>query len=254
VAGTWIDLKDNGIAISKRKADEQHWKLGSVVSATFSKQGVGTIPLTVQYIYKENFFGDYFITSSLYNKSFDNPLDQIILIKLKEGVSAKDGRAALEPLLKPYPTAKLRDNAQYKDDQTAAFNGLILFIYALLFFSLLIALIGIANTLVLSIHERRHEIGLLRAVGTGRWQTAESIGWESVIVSLIGAVNGLAIGLIFGWIMVRALRDEGFSQFAIAPGILLIVVIVIVALSIIAAIFPARRAAKLNILQAIATE
>jgi putative ABC transport system permease protein len=247
-------VNDNGIAISKRKADEQHWKVGTVLAATFAKEGVGTVPLTVQYIYKENTFGDYFITSNAYKKFYDNPLDQIILIKLKEGVSAKDGRAAIEPLLKQYPTANLRDNAQYKDDQTASIDPLVLSIYMLLFFTLIIALIGIANTLILSIHERRHEIGLLRAVGMSRSQVRSAIRWESVIVCLIGTVNGIAIGLVFGWILVRALRDEGFSQFAIAPMQLLIVVVVIALLSMFAGSFPARRAAKLDILKAIAAE
>jgi putative ABC transport system permease protein len=252
VAGTFADLHDDGIAISKRKADEQHWKLGDSIPVTFVK--TGTTPKKVQYIYKENTFGDYFVTLAVANRNVDPVLDQIILVKMQPGVSAETGRKALDALLKPFPTAKLQDNAQYKEDQTKTFQGLILFIDALLFFSLFIALIGIANTLILSIHERTHEIGLLRAVGMGRSQVRSSIRWESVIVCLIGVFNGLVIGLFFGWILVRALRDEGFSQFAIAPAQLVIVVVLLALLSIAAAWFPARRAAKLDILRAISAE
>jgi putative ABC transport system permease protein len=252
VAGKFSDVKNDGIAISKRKADEKGWKLGDIIPVTFVK--TGTKALRVDYIYKENTFGDFFITTDTYGRNFDPNLDFLVLAKLKPGVSAKAGRAAIEPLLKPYPTAELQDNAQYKDDQVAQVNQLVVFIYALLFLSLFIALIGIANTLILSIHERTHEVGLLRAVGMGRSQVRSSIRWESVIICLIGTLNGLAIGLFFGWSFVRALKDEGFSQFAVAPAQLLVVVIVLALLSVLAAIFPARRASKLDILRAIATE
>jgi putative ABC transport system permease protein len=252
VAGSFADLRDNGIAISKRKADEHHWKLGDSIPVTFTKSG--TVNKTVQYIYKENTFGDFFVTLAVANRNVDPVLDQLILIKLQPGVSAATGREKIGELLKPYPTAKLQDNAQYKDDQTSQFKGLVRFIDLLLFFSLFIALIGIANTLILSIHERTHEIGLLRAVGMARKQVRSAIRWESVIVCLIGVLNGLVIGLFFGWILVRALRDEGFSQFAIAPGQLVNVVIVLALLSVLAAVFPARRAAKLDVLKAISTE
>jgi putative ABC transport system permease protein len=208
----------------------------------------------VQYIFKQNVFGDYYIATGAYAKNYDQQLDFLVLVKLKDGVSAKAGRAAIEPIVKRYPTAKLVDNAQYKDDQVAQFNGLVNVIYVLLLLSVIIAMIGIANTLILSIHERTHEVGLLRAVGMGRSQVRSSIRWESVIICLIGTLNGLAIGLFFGWAFVRALRGEGFSEFAIAPGRLLIVAVALAVLSVVAGIFPARRASKLDILRAIATE
>jgi len=177
-----------------------------------------------------------------------------VFAKLKAGVSAADGRAAIEPLLKNYPTAKLQDNAQFKSDQQAQVNQFVALVYLLLFFALVIALIGIANTLALSIHERTREIGLLRAVGMSRRQVRSAIRWESVIIALLGAVNGLAIGLFFGWSVVRALHDQGITQFAVAPGQLIFVVLIITGLSVVAAWLPARRAAKLDVLRAISTE
>ena len=189
-----------------------------------------------------------------YEKHFSQQLDALIFAKLKPGVSAEEGRAAIEPLLKAYPTAKLQDNAQYKADQVKNLNQLLGLIYGLLIFAVIIAFIGIANTLALSIHERTREIGLLRAVGASRRQVRSMIRWESVIISLLGTLLGLAIGLFFGWAVVQALHDQGITTFD--PGIATQVAIVIFAglSGVVAAIFPARRAAKLDVLQAISTE
>jgi putative ABC transport system permease protein len=254
VAGSWHDLTDEGIAISKRKADEQGWKIGDTLDMTFVE--TGDLRMPVQYIYKENTFGDFFISLAAFEKNFpkSQQLDFLIFARLDPGVTAEQGRAAIEPLLKPYPTAKLRDNKEYKEDQAAQVNRVVSLVYVLLGLALIIALIGVANTLALSIHERTRELGLLRAVGMSRSQVRSAVRWEAVIISLLGAINGLAIGLLFGWSVVRALRDEGFTKFAIAPAQLLVVVLVLVFFSIVAAIFPARRAAKLDVLRAIATE
>ena len=172
----------------------------------------------MQYIYKENTFGDYFISQGAFEKNNQQQLDIFVFAKLKAGVTAAQGRAAIAPLLDAYPGAKLQDNAQFKADQQAQVNQFVSLVYLLLFFALIIALIGIANTLALSIHERTREIGLLRAVGMSRKQVRSAIRWESVIIALLGAVNGLAIGLFFGWSVVRALNDQGITKFAIAPG------------------------------------
>jgi putative ABC transport system permease protein len=212
--------------------------------------------LEVQYIFRENTFGDFNISLGAFERNYSQAqqLDFLIFARLNPGVTAEEGRAAIEPLLEPYPTAELRDNKQYKEDQAAQVNQIVSLVYVLLALALIIALIGVANTLALSIYERTREIGLLRAVGMSRSQVRSAIRWEAVIISLLGAANGLAIGLIFGWSVVRALRDEGFTNFAIAPAQLLIVVLVLVFFSIVAAIFPARRAAKLDVLRAISTE
>jgi putative ABC transport system permease protein len=252
VSGTWNSLTDRGIAVSKKKADDHHWKVGDPVTVTFVK--TGNVPMKVDYIYKENTFGDYFISQGAFEKNNAEQLDIFVFAKLKDGVTAQQGRAAIAPLLAAYPGAKLQDNAQFKADQQAQVNQFVSLVYLLLFFALIIALIGIANTLALSIHERTREIGLLRAVGMSRKQVRSAIRWESVIIALLGAVNGLAIGLFFGWSVVRALNDQGITKFAIAPGQLLIVVFVITGLSVVAAWLPARRAAKLDVLRAISTE
>jgi putative ABC transport system permease protein len=251
-AGTLADLAQGGIGVSKKEADNNNWKLGDTVPVTFVKTGDQN--MKVDYIFKENTFGDYYISLDTYEKNYTDQLDSSIFANLKPGVSAEEGRKAIEAVADPYPNAKVQNNAQFKSDQESQINTIVALIYTLLFLALFIALIGIANTLALSITERTRELGLLRAVGMSRSQVRSSVRWESVIISLLGTINGLAIGLLFGWSVVRALRDQGFTKFAIAPGQLFVVVIILAVASVGAAIFPARRAAKLDILRAITTE
>jgi putative ABC transport system permease protein len=127
-------------------------------------------------------------------------------------------------------------------------------VYALLALAIVIALLGIGNTLALSIFERTRELGLLRAVGMTRSQLRSTIRWESVIIALQGTFLGLLIGVFFGWALVRALADQGIDQFTI-PVVTLGIVVVLAALAgVVAAILPGRRAARLDVLKAIVTE
>jgi len=255
VAGGFDALTPDGLAISKDKADSKHWRLGSVVPAQFVKTGLHQVPLTVQMIYKERLLaGDFLMSLSGFEKYFKDQLDFVIFAKLKPGVTPDAGRAALEPVVAKYPNATLKDNAQYKADQVAQVNQIVNLVYALLFLAVFIALIGIVITLLLSIYERTRELGLLRAVGTSRAQVRSIVRWESVIISLLGTVVGLVVGLFFGWSVVLALKSQGFNKFAIAPGQLLVVVIIAAVLGVGAAIWPARRASRLDVLRAIGEE
>ena len=110
------------------------------------------------------------------------------------------------------------------------------------------------NTLLLSIVERTHEIGLLRAIGMSRKQVRSTVRWEAVIVAVFGALLGLVLGVALGWTIVRALKDQGFSAFAIPFGQLVIYVLIAGIFGVLAAAYPARRAARLNVLDAISTE
>jgi putative ABC transport system permease protein len=252
VEGSLASIDDNGIAVSKRKADSNDWKIGTVIPVTFVK--TGKVPLKVGYIYKANTFGDYFIGLNTFEKNVADQLDFLILAKLQPGVTAEQGRKAIEPLLKVYPTAKLKDNAQYKADQKQQVNQVLALFYVLLLLAAIIALIGITNTMTLSIYERTRELGLLRAVGESRRQTRSMIRWEAVIIALLGTLLGVAVALFFGWAVIEALKDEGFSKFS--PAYLQLIVIVVISgiAAVFAAILPARRAARLDILRAISHE
>jgi putative ABC transport system permease protein len=177
-----------------------------------------------------------------------------VLVKLAEGVSAEEGRRVLEGATESFPNVQVQDQAQLRADQEEQVNTLPGMVTALLGLAILIALLGIVNTLALSVLERTRELGLLRAVGMGRRQVRRMIRWESVIISLIGGVLGLVIGLFFGWALVKALADEGVTAFTV-PGNQIVLFLVLAGLAgVIAAILPARRAAKLDVLRAIAFE
>jgi putative ABC transport system permease protein len=255
LAGNFETLTANGLAVSKDKADSKHWAIGSQVDAQFVKTGKTPVLLTIQMIYKEKLLaGDYFMSLTSFENYFKDQLDFVIFAKLRPGITAEEGRAALEPVVAKYPNADLKDNAQYKADQEAQVTQIVNLVYALLFLAVFIALIGIVITLLLSIYERTRELGLLRAVGTSRSQVRSIVRWESVIISLLGTLVGLVVGVFFGWSVVQALKDEGFDKFAVAPVQLVVVVIIAAILGVVAAIWPARRASKLDVLLAIGQE
>jgi len=127
-------------------------------------------------------------------------------------------------------------------------------VYALLALAILIALLGIGNTLALSVFERTRELGVMRAVGMTRRQLRATIRWESVIIALQGTVLGLMIGVFFGWALVLAMKDQGLTVFSLPVLSLVIVVVLAAVAGVVAAILPGRRAARLNILHAIVSE
>jgi putative ABC transport system permease protein len=244
----------NSVGISRSVADDKRWGIGTRVTALFPN---GTTPLTVRTIYgngnKEG-FADYTLSIATVSEHYTAQLDQYVFVKLASGVSPAEGRKAIDGVLKAYPNAELQDQTEFKDAQAAQINQLLGLIYVMLLLAVVIALIGIANTLALSIYERTRELGLLRAVGMSRRQLRSSIRWESVIIALLGTIVGLVIGVFFGWAVIEALKDEGFTKFAAPFGQLILVVIVGGFAGVLAAVFPARRAAKLDVLRAVTIE
>jgi putative ABC transport system permease protein len=155
---------------------------------------------------------------------------------------------------KEFPNVKIEDQAQFRASQAKQINTLLGLIQALLLFSIIIAVAGIINTLGLSVFERTREIGLLRAVGMSRRQVRSMVRWESVIIAVLGAILGTVIGLLFGWVMVQALKSQGISVFTVPGGQLVFYVLLAALFGVFAAIWPARRAARLDVLRAITTE
>jgi putative ABC transport system permease protein len=257
-AGSFANMGVNDIAVVKEEADQRAINVGDRMVVSYPLNPSGR-QVTVAAIYEGSEVGmstDFVISLAAFDDNFpaQQRADFFIAVKLAPGVTPAEGQAALEPLVKEYPTAELQNNAEFRATQEAAINQVVNLVYGLLFLAVLIALIGIANTLALSIYERRRELGLLRAVGMNKSQVRSAVRWESVIIALLGTFLGLVIGLFFGWAVVRAVKDEGFSEFAIAPVQLIFVVVLAAVAGVGAALFPARRAAKLDILEAIATE
>ncbi|MEY2554846.1 MAG: putative transport system permease protein [Ilumatobacteraceae bacterium] len=229
-----------------------HPKLGDNYVMMFVETGEKTFTVRALF-HRSTVTSDVLMSTQALEANQPNTLDAFIFVKFKPGVPFDQGRTAVEQAAKPYPTAKVQDLHELKqtfESRIAALFGLILIMLAL---AIVIALLGIANTLRLSVYERTRELGLLRAVGMTRAQVRSSIRWESAIISLFGTLGGLVLGFFFGWAVVVG---TGGSDITFAPPVSLLVVILVVGAlaGVIAAIRPARKAAKLDVLQAIATE
>ncbi len=193
------------------------------------------------------------ISQELYESTGAEQLDFASYVKLAEGVSVEEGRAAIAAATADYPNADIQDREEFVESQSGQLDLIVNLIYGLLGLAIVIAAFGIANTLRLSTIERTKEIGLLRAVGMTRGQVQSTIRWEAVITSLFGAILGVILGLFFGYAIILALRDQGVSSFSV-PIVALTVVVVLAALvGLLASIIPSVRASRQNILEAIAS-
>ena len=160
----------------------------------------------------------------------------------------------LDEVVAEIPIVTVKDQGAFADEQREPIDQFVLIIFALLGLALVIAVLGIVNTLALSVIERTREVGLLRAIGLSRGQLRRMITLESVVISVLGALLGLAMGLVFGIALMYSLRDEGLEVISV-PGLQLVVFLVLsLVIGVLAAVFPARRAARLDVLRAISTE
>src|SRR5215471_690772 len=256
-------LGADSVAVYKDDATKNHLTLGSPVSVVFRDTGAKT--LRVALIYGDNQAApaanpgaktSYFLGTPAYDANFAAPhYDTQVFVKKAPGVSTAAALAAVETVAARYaPGTTVQDQAAYKAAQTKPINQLLALVYVLLALAIFIALLGIANTLALSIFERTRELGVMRAVGMTRSQLRSTIRWESVIVALQGTLLGLVVGIFFGWALVRSQKNSGISVFSL-PYLTLIIIVVLAGLAgVAAAILPSRRAAKLNVLRAIVTE
>ena len=251
--GNQNDLGRDAIAVYKTVATDHHLKIGDHIPVLFAD--TGTRSMRVALIYGSNQpAGNYFLGISAYQANFTSQYDQLVFIKKAPGVSAAAALAAIKTVTKDYPGTTVQNEAQFKAQTTQPINQLLNLIYVLLLLAVIIALLGIGNTLALSIYERIREIGLLRAVGMTRRQLRSVIRLESVVIALQGTALGLLIGVLFGWAIVHAINLFGTGVVSIPYRTLAAVVILAAIGGVITAISPARRAAKLNILRAIVTE
>ena len=259
VDGSFASLGIGEIAASEKLAEEKQIKIGDPIELVFLQGGATT--LTLGSIYKTEFpiQGPGWIISTDQFNTLVPPSQQTFLsiyIKLDD-TSAAGVDAALPGLTAvtdTVPGAKLQNLDEYKKAQTDQVNQFLQIVYVLLALALIIAIVGVVNTLLLSVYERTRELGLLRAVGMSRRQVRSTIRLESVIISLMGTLIGLVIGIVFGWALVTALVDEGITSFAIPWSQLFIIVIIAILAGVGAALYPARRAARLDVLRAISSD
>jgi putative ABC transport system permease protein len=239
------------LLIDTTTANTKHLSVGSVVPVTFSQTGSST--LRIGGIFKPNaLLGSYVVGDRYFLAHFDNPLPVAVLLQTENGSSATS--EAIDKGLGAYPNLKIQSKAAFKKSQEQQINQLLGLIYALLALAVLIALIGIVNTLMLSVFERTHEIGLLRAVGMKRRQLRAMIRSESVILAIFGAIIGIIVGTALGAAFAASLKQQGITDIVIPVASLVVFLVLAALLGLGAASWPARRAAKLDVLTAIATD
>jgi putative ABC transport system permease protein len=252
-AGSVANLRTDTLGVYKNVADDKNWHIGSVVNAVFA--ATGPRQMRIALIYRDNTqLGNYFMSTSAYEQNFAAQFDHEVFVKAAPGVSTGALVTAMKRVTQEYPGVKVLTRSAYVDEQMTSVERLLTMVYVLLGLAILIALLGIANTLTLSISERVREIGLLRAVGMTRAQLRSVIRWESVIIALQGTLLGLVIGTFFGWVLVSALHDQGITQFRMPVTTLVIVVVCASVAGMLAAVTPGRRAARVDILRAVVSD
>jgi putative ABC transport system permease protein len=252
VAGTG-DLSGNNMLISQRSANDNHWSVGSTVAMTTTDQK--SVTTKVVGIYKNNqLLGPWLTSNGFYRQVTPTRqlVDEVVLVKAKPGADLKAVRTSLEKATDPYLVVQVQTRAEFKGSQANQINGLLGILYALLALAIVIAILGIVNTLALSVVERRREIGMLRAVGMLRGQLRRTIYLESMLIAVFGAVVGVAMGLTFGSLFVHTLRDQGLDSIAVPWTQAVVFLVVSAVVGVLAALWPASRAAKTRPLEAIA--
>jgi putative ABC transport system permease protein len=238
------------LLIDSNTATADHLSVGDTVPVKFARTGPAT--MRIGGIYQPNaLIGKYLVSQAFFLAHYENPLPVAVLLRTGGSASAQH---AVTKALGVYPNVQVQSLAQFEQSQRAQVNQVLGLVYALLALAVIIALIGIVNTLMLSVFERTHEIGLLRAVGMKRRQIRAMIRSEAVILSIFGAVIGIVIGTGLGIALVTSLRNQGITDTVVPASSLVIFLVLAAVLGLFAAIWPARRAARLDVLAAIATD
>jgi putative ABC transport system permease protein len=252
IAGKVEDLTPQGVLISKDKAKSAHLGLGSIVKLRLTDGSERD--LKVQGIYTEDdLAGTITVDRHLFDGTKVDEYDFGVFMTKAKGVSDKDAQAAIKRVAAHYPNGKFESKADYINSQATQVNQVVNVIYLLLALSVIIATVGIVITLVLSVYERRRELGLVRAVGMTRAQVRSSVRWESVITASLGTLQGILVGMLLGYAIVVALRSQGLNSFTVPWGAIIVVVVLAFIIGVVAAIYPAYKATKVDILDAIAT-
>jgi putative ABC transport system permease protein len=249
-SGSPAALASGGLLIDSTTASNKHLAVGDTVPVRFAETGATT--LRVGGVFQANaLIGSYLVSNAVFLAHFRSPTVDAVLLKTDGSAGVE---TAVQNALTGYPNVKVQTRAQFQQSQVSSVNQLLGLVYALLALAVIIALIGIVNTLMLSVLERTREIGLLRAVGMRRRQVRSMIRSEAVILAILGALIGIVVGTLMGLALVSALRQQGINETVVPVSQLIIFVVLAALLGLLAASWPARRAAKLDVLAAIATE
>ncbi len=245
-------LGEDGAFTDDSYAEDHNLQVGSPVEVLFPDGGTKTF--RIKGIFDPptggSPFGVITMSSATFDESFQQPKNLFVFVTM-EGGETPENTAALDAALAGFPNAKLQDQEEFKDNQFSGVSQVLNVLYVLLALSVIVAVFGIINTLVLSVFERTREIGMLRAVGTTRWQVRSMITLESIVTSLMGAAIGITLGIVLAALLIARVD---FLILAWPIGSLIVFAVAAVIVGVVAAVLPARRAARLNVLQALQYE
>jgi putative ABC transport system permease protein len=251
-AGSLGTLGPDQVVLDEEAARERGLTVGSTIPAQFARGGPHT--LTIAGIYAKNqIFSGYLVSTSVV-PDLRVPQPSMAYLKVTDGASVAEVRKRIDALLADSPEVSVSTTGEFIDQQAGQLDIVLRMVQILLALAVLIAVLGIINTLALSVLERTRELGLVRAVGLGRAQTMRMVTVEAVVISIFGALLGVVVGTGLGTAVVRALKDEGISQLALPFTEMGTYLMLGAVIGVIAAVIPAIRAARTNVLQAIAYE
>jgi putative ABC transport system permease protein len=250
--GSVSGAKD-GFIVDDETFTSNSLSLGQSIGVLFADGNTLKLPVTGTFA-RDGLLSGYVTSNANLVKAGQPDQDSAVYATLEEGADPVTVKTGIDNALADLPTVVVKDQSEYKASVVGQVDQILAIIYALLGLAIIISILGIVNTLALSVVERTREIGLLRAVGMSRKQMKSSIRWESTVIAVFGALLGLGLGVIFGVSLQMVLRNEGIQLLSIPWGQLIAFLIVSALVGVLAALWPARRASRLNVLDAISSE
>ncbi|GAA0683734.1 FtsX-like permease family protein [Kitasatospora atroaurantiaca] len=257
-AGKAESVNQGSISVGQDFAKDHNLSVGDKIAVDYGRGHQQSLPIGVITTKGNSLFdGNYFTGIDTVSKAVpaaDLPLDAAVFGKASPGADVAKTLTSLQDSLKEYPQLTVKDQAGYKDLVQSQVNTLLYMIYGLLGLAIVVAVLGVVNTLALSVVERTREIGLLRAIGLSRRQLRRMIRLESVVIALFGAILGTGLGLAWGVTGQRVLASQGLDTLSIPTGTIITTLVASVVIGLLAALLPAFRAGRMNVLAAIATD
>jgi putative ABC transport system permease protein len=252
--GSIADLGPDAVMVTEEAAMQHGWKVGDTVTTEFAETGTHQLHVAAVYGGK-GWISDDFVVSRAAQEALAGPqLVSNAFVTIAAGADRAEVQDAISDALADHPDAKVLDRAGFEKEASGFIDQLLTFMTVMLALAVMIALLGIVNTLALSVFERTRELGLLRAVGMTRGQVRAMVRWESAVISLIGALSGAGLGIGIGLAMSQILKDEGIKAISIPVGQIAVYVAVAAVAGVLAALGPARSAAKVDVLRAVVSD
>jgi len=248
------NLADGEAIVSDDFASSENLRVGDELQLLTQTRARPRLRVVGEFDAELGVLGSVLVTQGVMARDFRQTQDLTDFVKVEAGADADRVQELLTQGVETvFPVAEVLNQEELKESREEQINQLVMLVYALLVFAILISLFGIANTLALSIHERTRELGMLRAIGMSRRQVRTMIRYEAVITALIGGILGLVLGIVFATLIAQPLKDEGFTL-SYPVGSLIVLMVLAALAGVLAAILPARRASRLDVLQSLQYE